>query len=378
MVPNVVRFPQVASMDQRLSTSHGAKIHFSPTCRRKDSFVSLRESELHTMLLQRSVLIFYMLSMFATLTHAQVEIDQSFTIEEYVNDLLLGDGVSASNITLIGDPIQLAKLTEGSGNFSVESGLVLSCGDPNRLMDCGGDANPTGLGDAFDDPDLLEVANSVPPLIGESFTVSSVNDGCVLEFDFEAGGDSISFNYVFGSDEYLNYVNTQYNDIFAFFLSGPGISGPYAAPAGFPDGAINIAQVPNSDPLLPVTISSVNNVTNPEYYIDNQNPAPGDVCINGYTTTFTAAAAVQCGETYHIKLAIADGSDTFLESIVVLEAGSFSSNAVELQAEAVPLRRAVWRTSSRTRTPSGCPTTSNTPTARASRSQIGTPTTTSR
>ena len=53
------------------------------------------------MLLQRYVLIFYMLSMFATLTHAQVEIDQSFTIEEYVNDLLLGDGVSASNITLI-------------------------------------------------------------------------------------------------------------------------------------------------------------------------------------------------------------------------------------------------------------------------------------
>ena len=63
--------------------------------------------------------------------------------------------------------------------------------------------------------------------------------------DFEAGGDSISFNYVFGSDEYLTYVNTQYNDIFAFFLSGPGITGPYAAPAGFPDGAINIAQVRN-------------------------------------------------------------------------------------------------------------------------------------
>jgi gliding motility-associated-like protein len=45
---------------------------------------------------------------------------------------------------------------------------------------------------------------------------------------------------------------------------------------------------------------------------------------------------VQCGETYHIKLAIADGTDTFLESIVVLEAGSFSSNAVALEAEAVP------------------------------------------
>ena len=210
---------------------------------------------------------------------AQVTIDQAFTVEEYVNDVLLGDGVSASNITFIGEPIQLAKMTDESGNFSVSEGLVLSCGDPNRLSDCQPDANPTGLGGGFNDPDLLDVANSVPPLIGQGFTVGSVQDGCVLEFDFEAGGDSISFNYVFGSDEYLGFVNTQYNDIFAFFLSGPGITGPYAAPAAFPDGAINIAQVPDSDPVLPITISSVNDQTNSQYYIDNQNQ--DGICING-------------------------------------------------------------------------------------------------
>jgi hypothetical protein len=266
---------------------------------------------------------------------AQVTIDQAFTIEEYVNDVLLGDGVSASNITFIGETVQLAKMTDESGNFSVSEGLVLSCGDPNRLSDCQADANPTGLSYDFTDSDLLEVANSVPPLIGQNFTVSDVNDGCVLEFDFEAGGDSISFNYVFGSDEYLSYVNTQWNDIFAFFLSGPGITGPYAAPAAYPDGAINIAQVPDSDPVLPITISSVNDQTNSQYYIDNPNE--DDICINGYTTTFTASAAVQCGETYHIKLAIADGSDDYLESIVVLEAGSFTSSGLNLNASAVPL-----------------------------------------
>ena len=165
---------------------------------------------------------------------AQVVIDQTFSIEEYVNDLLLGTGVTASNITSIGDPVQLAEVSDTSGLFSVESGLVLSSGDPNRLADCAADANPTGLSGAFSDADLLSVANSVPPLIGQSFTVGGVYDGCVLEFDFVAVGDSISFNYVFGSDEYLTYVNTQYNDIFAFFLSGPGITGPYASPASFP------------------------------------------------------------------------------------------------------------------------------------------------
>ncbi|MEC8113307.1 MAG: choice-of-anchor L domain-containing protein, partial [Bacteroidota bacterium] len=137
---------------------------------------------------------------------AQVVIDQTFSIEEYVNDVLLGTGVTASNITYIGNPVQLAEVSDTLGLFSVESGLVLSSGDPNRLADCAADANPTGLSGAFSDADLLSVANSVPPLIGQSFTVGGVYDGCVLEFDFVAVGDSISFNYVFGSDEYLTYV----------------------------------------------------------------------------------------------------------------------------------------------------------------------------
>ena len=86
-----------------------------------------------------------------------------------------------------------------------------------------------------------------------------------MSLTFEATGDSIRFNYVFGSDEYLTWVNTQYNDIFGFFLDGPGIDGPYA------NDAVNLAEVPDSDPQLPITISSVNNVTNSEFYINN-NP----------------------------------------------------------------------------------------------------------
>ena len=72
---------------------------------------------------------------------------------------------------------------------------------------------------------------------------------------------------------------------------------------------------------MPITISSVNNLINEEYYNDNQGGTA--ICINGFADTFTASAAVQCGETYHIKLAIADGSDDYLESIVVLEAELF-------------------------------------------------------
>ena len=264
---------------------------------------------------------------YAAGSNAQLEVETGLTLEQYVNDILLGNGIQAFNITYQGGTNQLGYLTNGEDSFSINSGLVLSS-DVSQNLEC-----PDGflacdgcLGNGFSDPDLLEIANSVPPLIGQSFSVSSVNDGCVLEFDFIAAGDTVSFDYVFGSDEYETWINTQYNDVFAFFLSGPGIVGPYDSPAGFPDGAVNIAGVPDTDPIVPITISSVNSGTNSEYYIDNLGGS--DVCINGYTVPFTAMYEVECGETYHIKLAIADGSDIALESVVVIEEGSFQSNAV--------------------------------------------------
>ena len=261
----------------------------------------------------------------------QIDVNSTFTIEEYVNEILLGEGVEAFNITYTGGASQLGYMTGGEDVFTIGSGLVLSS-DAAVNIACEFGTCGDCLGTAFNDPDLLDIANSVPPLIGQTFSVSSVNDGCVLEFDFTASGDSISFNYVFGSDEYETWINTQYNDVFAFFLSGPGIVGDYASPAGFPDGAMNIAGVPDADPPLPITISSVNSGTNSQYYVNNQSE--NGICILGYTQTFTAEAAVQCGETYHIKLAIADGSDTALESIVVLEEGSFTSNSFDLVATA--------------------------------------------
>jgi len=258
---------------------------------------------------------------------AQVQVESGLALEQYVNEILLGNNGEASNITYTGGANQLGYLTEGEEVFSFNSGLVLSC-DLAENIACPGQASfcEDCLGSAFDDPDLLAVANSVPELIGQMFTVSSVNDGCVLEFDFIASGTAITLEFVFGSDEYESWINTQYNDVFAFFLSGPGIEGPYASPEGFPNGALNIAGIPDTDPLIPVTISSVNSSLNSDFFISNQ-PNIG-ACINGYTVPMLAQHPLVCGETYHLKLAIADGSDPALESMVIIKDGTFS-NAVQ-------------------------------------------------
>ena len=267
-------------------------------------------------------------------------VDQSLTIEQYVNDVLLGEGVNATNISFIGSPEQIGYMSGGEdAGFPLDGGLILSSGNAQNLL-CGGLAEMYA-GETPTDNDLFEIANSVPGLIGQTFAVNSVEDLCVLEFDFDPAGDFVSFNYVFASEEYRTmtvmgtdtafdpfsgFVNTQYNDIFSFFLSGEGIVGPYDAPPEFPGQAVNIASVPNSDPALPITISSVNDELNSEYYVGVPPDVNGSsLCITGHTVILTAVYPVVCGETYHIKLASGDGSDQVLDSMVILEEGSFGS-----------------------------------------------------
>ena len=273
--------------------------------------------------------VFLIVSMWLLVNnHAQITISNANPYNNsnhLINNVLLGGGVSANNVTYQGDPIQVGFFNAINSNLGIDSGVVLSTGD---IIDL--DPNGFGSGNipfsTNSDPDLLNIANSVPPLINQPFNVSGIFDVATLEFDFIPNSDTLSFNYVFGSNEYLTWINSEYNDVFGFFISGPGISGPYSSPSSFPNGSINIANVPNSSPPLPITISSVNNLLNSQYYIDNQSTFPQTLSCNGFTTSFTATTVVQCGEIYHIRLALADGSDANLDSWVFLEAGSFSSN----------------------------------------------------
>jgi hypothetical protein len=146
------------------------------------------------------------------------------------------------------------------------------------------------------------------------------HDACVLEFDFVPLGDTIKFNYVFSSEEYPEFACAGFNDAFAFFISGPGIT-----------GLKNIAIVPGTND--PVTIDNINDVSGcgiyPQHYISNQ---PNVLFThNGHTRIFTAVSQVQPCQTYHLKLVIADVGDGSYDSGVFLEAKSLSSNAIGLQ-----------------------------------------------
>ena len=276
--------------------------------------------------MKKIFLFFFILYSFAL--KSQIVIDNTAPNDNpvyLIDSVLLGGGVTATNHIFQGEPSQIGWFDAINTNLGIDSGIVLCTGDVYALDPI----NPGGfplIPNTVTDPDLLAVANSVPPLLPapftNSFVVADINDVAILEFDFIPTSDTLKFRYAFGSQEYHTYENTQFNDVFGFFLSGPGIAGPWS------NGAINLATVPNTNPPLPITISSINSATpiNQQYFVDNQGAGLGIIAdADGFTTVLTAEAIVQCGETYHIKLAIADGSDSGLSSYVWLEAGSFYS-----------------------------------------------------
>ena len=295
-------------------------------------------------------LLIILLSYLTINAFSQVQINTSGNLNDpsyLIDNILIGNGVTTSNHNYIGDSSQIGYFVDSSGLIGMSEGFVLSTGKVDSIGNTGVDTLPwwnyiydsawniidsTQAVESYflselllgnGDQDLLTIANSVPGLIGQTFTVSQTEDAAILEFDFVPSSDTVKFNYVFASEEYLDFVNSNYNDVFAFLISGPGITGPYQSPIGFPGGAMNIAVVPNSNPLLPITISTVNNVLNSQYY--NHDSAATVSAFNGYTDVFTATAVVIPCNLYHIKLAIADGSDGSFDSGVFFEAGSFDA-----------------------------------------------------
>lgn len=145
-------------------------------------------------------------------------------------------------------------------------------------------------------------------------------DACVIELDIVPTADTLSFNYVFGSEEYDEYVGSEYNDVFAFFISGEGIKGDK-----------NLAVVPGSN--VPVSVNSINNgggstyksrPSNSTFYISNIDGHVG-IEYDGMTKLMEIHQPVVAYKTYHLKLAIADVADNSFDSGVLLEGHSIVS-----------------------------------------------------
>ncbi len=225
---------------------------------------------------------------------------------QLVSNLLDSDsGITAHNITYIGAPVAAGTFTGGLDAIGIEAGVVMSTGtiagvqgeysfNADTSNGQGGDADLTAL------------------------TGAATNDAAVLQFEFTPDSDQIQLLYVFGSEEYPEYVD-QFNDGFAFFVND-----------------VNYAKITRVDGMVvPVTINNINDkdaTRNPQYYRDNTSGAY-PLTLDGLTTILSLKAPVNPNVVNRIKIAIADAGDSSYDSVVFMKLQSLTAHAADLSLD---------------------------------------------
>ncbi|MEI7595189.1 MAG: choice-of-anchor L domain-containing protein [Bacteroidota bacterium] len=255
--------------------------------------------------------------------YSQLNVSTAQTAQQLVQNVLVGQGVTVTNISYTGGTNTIGSFSNGNTtNLGLTSGIVLASGNVNSIGQAGSNSMSSNVGGGSD-PQLDAICSA------------STHDAAILTFDFVPLSDTIKFRYVFGSEEYPVYVCSGYNDVFGFFVTGPN-------PAGGNYTNKNIALIPGTN--LPVAINTVNSGSPGSSYSSSgcqslaysslftNNSAGATIVFNGFTHVLTAWCKVTPCQTYSIKIAIADAGDHILDSGVFLEANSFTSGAVSVSA----------------------------------------------
>ena len=278
-------------------------------------------------------------------SYAQIQVNGvnalPYTTTNIIENVFLGPGVEADDIQYDGTVSAVGVFNNGTPYIGLERGIILSTGLAKTAQQQN-DENTNAAGstsnESLTDNDLQLIAGAN----------SKIKDIARYEITFTPESDTIRFRYVFASEEYPEFVCSNFNDVFGFFISGPN-------PSGGNYNALNIARVP--DPADPsgetflndnVAINSVNNgmqgnlgnidlnncsgsngsLDFSQYYnevLDGEFPV-----FDAYLDVFIAQAAVVPCQEYTIKLAIGDVEDQDNDSAVFLEAASFYSSSLNI------------------------------------------------
>jgi hypothetical protein len=244
----------------------------------------------------------------------QITSGSAVTPEQMVENIV-GEGIQFSNVSYIGADTARGIFTNGSStNLGFESGIFLTSGAGYVIP------GPNSSASAGANNGVTYPCN--PPWGPDCF------DPAILDFDFIPDSDTLWIKYVFGSEEYNEWVGASLTDIFFLNISGPNPSGGQYANK-------NIAIVPGT-PNIGVKINTVNNGYSPpgviptgpcnhcEYYDDNTGGLT--LQYDGFTIVLTGWLLVIPCETYHTQFAVMDAGDGIYDTGVFIEEDSFNSS----------------------------------------------------
>jgi len=209
--------------------------------------------------------------------------------------LLVGSGATLSNVVISGSDLAIGSFGAGE-SLGIDSGVILSTGD---IADAKGPNSSSGSGKGLGTDGAPALTAIVSPF--------ETHDAITIEFDVVTESPTFAIRYVFASEEYREFVDSEFNDVFAFFVNGS-----------------NIALTPGTG--QPVTINTINHLRNQGIYQDNEGGASTQ--FDGFTSPLLAVAVVEPGTTNHIRISIADTSDSILDSAVFIAQGGISGSQI--------------------------------------------------
>ncbi len=276
---------------------------------------------------------FIALTFSALVSNAQLQVNETVT-KDSLAKLITGNGVSISNVdvkcTTTSSGRGYGSYTGGTNTMGLTQGLLLTTGRASNAIGPNNDAGKTSSASTD-----LNSNDTYKKLLENYSGGKKVYEYCLFSFDVIPQGDTIKFDYVFASEEYNEYVNSDYNDVFGFFISGHGITGETNA-----SGRMNIAKVPGTS--TSVSINNVNNgkkdagqtptgpCKNCSYY---QNNTGSYTQYDGYTKNLVAYSKVTPCSTYKLELIVADCGDKKFDSGVFIE--KIRSNTATVTATTV-------------------------------------------
>ncbi|RZJ63249.1 MAG: PKD domain-containing protein, partial [Flavobacterium sp.] len=261
--------------------------------------------------------------------------ETDFTTQELITNVLINTNcATVENITTItgtnfGSVNGIGYFNKNGSTFPFEEGVIMSTGNilnapgPNDVVLSDGPF--AGWPGDTDLEDIIFDATGVP---------MESNNATIMEFDFVPITPTISFDFIFASEEYGTF-QCSYSDSFAFLLTDLTDATPPTNLAVLPSTTIPVSVVTIRDQAYNAGCNSQNPQYFDEYYElpEGIDPLAAPINFNGVTVPLTATSTVIPGHNYHIKLVIADRLDNAFDSAVFLKKGSFNFGNIELGAD---------------------------------------------
>lgn len=190
-----------------------------------------------------------------------------------------------------GDSAAVGTYSNKSNQYNIGSGIVLSTGSATDYSD--GTNNTSGNTTSFGtsgDSKLTAIAGY------------NTYDASRFGFDFQATSNTVSFDFIFGSDEYPEYVNSSFNDTFGVFVTDKKT------------GKVEQVSFDNNGNSVGINSAFMSAGSNGE--------------LDGTTGLLRTETPVLKGQNYSIEFSIADAGDSVVDSTVFISNITGVSEAV--------------------------------------------------